>query len=228
MHRWLWDLHYTAPYSMRHDYPISAITHDTPRYPLGPNAMPGTYTVRLNVDGKTSTAPLTVKMDPRVTTAADGLQKKFEAEAHLASIMSESTQALHQGASIRSQLDKLSEKGNAQVKASGTEFEKKLNALLGTAGGFFAPPSPEASLSSLNGQASGLYQQVWQVDAEPTAAQLQASATIDHDREDVMRRWNEFKQTDLPAMNRLLRQANIPELNPQAAIQQDEPPGDEE
>jgi photosystem II stability/assembly factor-like uncharacterized protein len=228
MHRWLWDLHYTAPDSMRHDYPISAITHDTPRYPLGPNAMPGTYTVRLNVDGKTSTAPLTVKMDPRVTTAADGLQKKFEAEAHLASIMSESTQALHQGASIRSQLDKLSEKGNAQVKASGTEFEKKLNALLGTAGGFFAPPSPEASLSSLNGQASGLYQQVWQVDAEPTAAQLQASATIDHDREDVMRRWNEFKQTDLPAMNRLLRQANIPELNPQAAIQQDEPPGDEE
>jgi photosystem II stability/assembly factor-like uncharacterized protein len=228
MHRWLWDLHYTAPDSMRHDYPISAITHDTPRYPLGPNAMPGTYTVRLNVDGKTSTAPLTVKMDPRVTTAADGLQKKFEAEAHLASIMSESTQALHQGASIRSQLDKLSEKGNAQVKASAAEFEKKLNALLGTTGGFFAPATPEVSLSRLNGQASGLYQQVWQVDAEPTAAQLQASATIDHDREDVMRRWNEFKQTDLPAMNRLLRQANIPELNPQAAIQQDEPPGDEE
>ena len=66
------------------------------------------------------------------------------------------------------------------------------------------------------------------MDAEPTTAQLQASGTLDHDRDDVMRRWNEFKQTDLPAMNRLLRQANIPEINPQAAIQQDEPPGDEE
>ncbi len=228
MHRWVWDLHYTAPDSMRHDYPISAVPHDTPRYPLGPNALPGTYTVRLSVDGKTSTAPLTVKMDPRVKTPADGLQKKFETEAHLASIMSESTQALHQGASIRSQLDKLTEKGNASVKTSAAEFEKKLNALLGSAERFFAPPSPEVSLGRLNGQASGLYQQVWHVDAEPTTAQLQASGTIEHDREDVMRRWNEFKQTDLPAMNRLLRQANIPEINPQASIQQDEPPGDEE
>lgn len=228
MHRWVWDLHYTAPESMRHDYPISAVPHDTPRYPLGPNALPGTYTVRLSVDGRTSTAPLTVKMDPRIKTPADGLQKKFETESHLASIMSESTQALHQGASIRSQLDKLTAQGNAQVKASGTEFEKKLNTLLGTAGGFFAPPSAEVSLNRLNGQASGLYQQVWQVDAEPTTAQLQASGTIAHDREDVMRRWNEFKQTELPAMNRLLHQANIPEINPQAPVQQDEPPGDEE
>jgi photosystem II stability/assembly factor-like uncharacterized protein len=228
MHRWVWDLHYTVPDSMRHDYPISAVPHDTPRYPLGPNALPGTYTVRLNVDGKTSTQALTVKMDPRVKTSPAGLQKKFETEAHLASIMSESTQALHQGASIRSQLDKLTEKGNASVKTSAAEFEKKLNALVGTAGGFFAPPAPEVSLSRLNGQASGLYQQVWNVDAEPTTAQLQAGGIIDHDREDVMRRWNEFKQTDLPAMNRLLRQANIPEINPQAAIQQDEPPGDEE
>jgi len=228
MHRWVWDLHYTAPESMRHDYPISAVPHDTPRYPLGPNALPGTYTVRLSVDGRTSTAPLTVKMDKRIKTPADGLQKKFETESHLASIMSESTQALHQGASIRSQLDKLTAQGNAQVKASGTEFEKKLNTLLGTAGGFFAPPSAEVSLNRLNGQASGLYQQVWQVDAEPTTAQLQASGTIAHDREDVMRRWNEFKQTELPAMNRLLHQANIPEINPQAPVQQDEPPGDEE
>ncbi len=228
MHRWVWDLHYTAPDSMRHDYPIAAIAHDTPRYPLGPNAVPGTYTVRLSVDGETSTAPLTVKMDPRVKTPSAGLQKKFETEAHLASIMSDSTQALHQGGSIRSQLAKLTAQGNAQVKASAAEFEKKINALLGTAGGFFAPPSPEVSLSRLNGQASGLYQQVWNVDAEPTSAQLQASGTLDHDREDVIRRWNEFKQTELPAMNRLLRQANIPEINPQALIQQDEPAVDEE
>ena len=134
MHRWVWDLHYTAPDSMRHDYPIAAIPHDTPRYPLGPNALPGTYTVRLTVDGKTSTAPLTVKMDPRVKTSTRGLQKKFETEAHLASIMSESTQALHQGGSIRSQFDKLNAQGNAQVKTSAADFEKKLNALMGTRG----------------------------------------------------------------------------------------------
>ena len=228
MHRWVWDLHYSAPQSMRHEYPISAIAHNTPRYPLGPNAVPGTYTVRLTVDGKSSTAPLTVKMDPRIKTPTAGLQKKFETEAHLASIMSESTQAIHQGNSVRSQVAKLTAQGDSRIKAAAEEFEKKLNALLGSAGGFFAPPSPEVTLNRLNGQASGLYQQVWQVDAEPTSAQLQAAGTIDHDREDVVRRWNEFKQTELPAMNRLLKQANISEINMQAPIQQEEPSVDEE
>ena len=43
MHRWVWDLHYAAPTSLRHEYPISAVPRDTPRSPLGPNALPGEY-----------------------------------------------------------------------------------------------------------------------------------------------------------------------------------------
>jgi hypothetical protein len=66
MHRWVWDLHYPAPDSSRHEYPISAIPGDTPRYPLGPTALPGAYTARLTANGKSYTAPFTVKMDPRV------------------------------------------------------------------------------------------------------------------------------------------------------------------
>jgi len=61
MHRWLWDLRPTPP-------PLS------PR-PAGggggggrggaPMVLPGTYTVKLSVAGKTYTQPLVVKMDPR-------------------------------------------------------------------------------------------------------------------------------------------------------------------
>ncbi len=58
------------PLSMRHEYPIAAVPHDTPRGPLGPTVLPGTYRVRLTVDGKPCTAPLTVKMDPRVKNTA--------------------------------------------------------------------------------------------------------------------------------------------------------------
>ena len=40
---------------------------ETPRVPQGPLVLPGNlYTVRLTADGKVLTAPLTVKMDPRV------------------------------------------------------------------------------------------------------------------------------------------------------------------
>lgn len=228
MHRWIWDLHYTAPEAMRHDYPISAIPHETPRYPLGPNALPGSYTVRLTVDGKASTAPLTVKMDPRVKTSSGGLEKKFETETHLESIVTESTQALKQAGSIRSQLDKLNSQANAKLKTSVEDFDKKLRALAGAPGGFFAPPSQEITLSRLNGEASILYQQVWQVDAEPTSAQLEAVKTVDRDRADVMQRWNQFKSTELPTLNRMLREANVPEINLQAEIHQDEPTVDEE
>src|SRR5215475_10030553 len=107
MHRWVWDLHYATPTATRHEYPISAIPHDTPRYPLGPNALPGNYTVRLTVDGKSSTAPLTIKMDPRVKTSLAGLQKKFQAEARLSSLMTETSTAVLQAGSIRTQLEKM-------------------------------------------------------------------------------------------------------------------------
>ena len=47
-------------------------------YPaIGPRALPGTYTVRLTVDGKTVTAPLTVKPDPRFPVAAADLAEQL-------------------------------------------------------------------------------------------------------------------------------------------------------
>ena len=77
MHRFVWDLRYPPPQSLEHDYPISAIYQDTPRYPLGASVLPGDYSVVLKVNGKTYPQKLTVKMDPRVKTGADGLKQQF-------------------------------------------------------------------------------------------------------------------------------------------------------
>jgi photosystem II stability/assembly factor-like uncharacterized protein len=228
MHRWVWDLHDPPPISPRHDYPIAAIPRDTPRFPLGPTVLPGTYTVRLTVDGKSSTAPLAVKMDPRLKTSSAGLQKKFQAETHMASILTESAQALLEGGSIRAQLEKVSAQANASTKQAIEAFEKKLTALLGPPGGLFAPPSREATLGRVNGQASTLYMQVWQSDAEPTSSQLEALATTERDRSDVLKRWTEFKSADLPALNRWLREAKVPEVQPEADLHPEESQVDEE
>jgi hypothetical protein len=66
MHRFVWDLHAapTGQGGRRREYPISAIYQDTPG-PQGEWMPPGTYTVRLTVDGKSYTQPLVVKPDPR-------------------------------------------------------------------------------------------------------------------------------------------------------------------
>jgi hypothetical protein len=227
MHRWVWDLHYPPPTSTRHDYPIAAIPHDTPRFPLGPTVLPGTYSFRLTVDGKTSTAPLTVKMDPRIKISPAGLEKKFQAETRLASIMTETAQALQEG-SIRAQLEKVSAQANASTKAAVETFEKKLNALLGAPGGFLAPPSQEVTLSRVHGQAGTLYAQIWPADAEPTSSQLDALAAIERDGTDVLKRWAEFKNADLPALNRLLRESKVPEVQLEPDLYQEETQVDEE
>jgi photosystem II stability/assembly factor-like uncharacterized protein len=228
MHRWVWDLHYPAPAATGHDFPIAAIPHDTPRYPLGPTVLPGKYTVRLTVDGKSSTAPLTVKMDPRVKTGLPGLQKKFNAETSLAAVTTATTQALRQGASIREQIEKSSAQADSSTKDSLQAFGKKLNDLLGAAGGFLAPPSQELTVTRVNGQATALYQQIWQADAEPTTAQSQALAGVERDSAAVLHRWSEFKNADLSALNRQLRESKTPEIEPKADFQQQDTQTDEE
>lgn len=66
LHRFVWDLRYERPKAPGFSFPISAIPGRTVPEPLGPFVTPGTYTVRLLVDGKTYTQPLRVRLDPRV------------------------------------------------------------------------------------------------------------------------------------------------------------------
>jgi photosystem II stability/assembly factor-like uncharacterized protein len=212
MHRWVWGLHYPAPASMRHEYPIAAVPHNTPRGPLGPTALPGSYKVRLTVDGKSLSAPLVIKMDPRVKTPLAGLQKKSQAETRLASLMTQTTQALLQANSVRSQIEKVSQ-SNDTTKNAITDFQKKLTALVGAPGGFFAPPSPEPTLSRANGEVSTLYQQIWQVDAEPTSSQMTALDTTEHACSDVLQRWSDLKNNSVPELNRVLRDSQAPEVH---------------
>ena len=94
MHRWVWDLHYPAPDVVRHAYPISAIPHDTPRLPLGPTALPGTYTVKLTVDGRTFTQSLRVRMDPRIKTTAVALETEFNLATKLETLLHDDMEAL--------------------------------------------------------------------------------------------------------------------------------------
>ncbi len=91
MHQWVWDLRYPLPLSTEHEYPIAAVPHATPRYPLGPTVVPGNYTIKLEANGRATTEPITVKMDPRVKISAASLQKKFEVEMQLSEAITKSS-----------------------------------------------------------------------------------------------------------------------------------------
>ncbi|MGE5207164.1 MAG: WD40/YVTN/BNR-like repeat-containing protein, partial [Chlamydiota bacterium] len=211
-HRWVWDLHYATPLAMRHEYPISAVPHDTPREPLGPRALPGTYTVRLTIDGKSYTEPLTVKMDPRVKTSPAGLEQQFQAETKLASMMTQATEAILQARSANEQLHKLAAQASGPVKDSIAAFENKMNDVVGKPGGFFTAPSAQVTLNRVNGDVATLYGDVDRADAAPNAAQVSAITQTERNFAGVMQRWDGLKNTDLPALNRNLKAANLPEV----------------
>jgi photosystem II stability/assembly factor-like uncharacterized protein len=223
MHRWLWDLHYPTPKTAEYEYPIAAIPHDTPAHPLGPRAVPGQYTVRLTVNGRSYGAPLEVKMDPRVPVTQAGLEQQFRAETDLAAMMNSGFDAAVLANSLRDQLNKLSSPAGMNssqpesVGQSATELQSKLRVVLEAPppapapGVAVAPPQP-ATLAQVNAQLAALYGLVDNADAAPTDSQMKGLAAVKEEFTTVMARWNELKTMEMPAFNKQLHDAGLPPL----------------
>ncbi len=155
MHRFVWDLHYPPPGALRHDYPISAIYHDTPRFPLGTVVMPGEYTVKLTVGGTSYSQPLTVAMDPRVKTGLAGLKQQFDLSSKVCDLMNKDYAALMDLRALR-------------VKLKGSELDKEAAAIEGAAGPGFGPRAAGGqSLARLNGDLAGILESLQGTDAAP-------------------------------------------------------------
>jgi hypothetical protein len=212
MHRWVWDLRYTTPTATNYAYPISAVPHDTPRESQGPLALPGTYTVRLTADGKTMTAPLTVKMDPRVHATAAELQSLFAAQVKLAELVTKSATASLEAHSAQEQLEALSKSAQAAVKDAVEAADKELAEVLS---GHAKPGGGEAEpgLDDVAGELAGLYTQVGMADAAPTAAQAKAAAHASEETAEALKHWERVRDESIPALNRQLEGAHLPILN---------------
>ena len=242
MHRWVWDLHYPAPLALRHEYPISAVPHDTPRHPLGPRALPGVYTVKFTAAGGGSSfsAPLSVRMDPRVKTSPEGLRALFAMQTTLADRMTRSSEAVTQARSIHEQLEKLAARANGSTKEAAESLDKKLGALLegAPAPAPQKPPVPaeapvppvaaESTLTQVATNITALYAEIDRADVAPTAAQDQALVTVEKDFTATMKRWDALRTSEIPSLNRQLKSAGLPELTAKSNIKMEEELGGDE
>ncbi len=226
MHRWVWDLRCTTPTATRYEYPISAVPHDTPRVPQGPLALPGTYTVRLTANGKVLTAPLTVKMDPRVKAPASDLEAMFKLESSLSDLVSRSARADLEAHSAREQVEKLAKSASGELKDSLEKQEKELAALMsgeeqsssraeepGLPPPRHGPVAGDRGLDDTAEAALGLYGQIGQVDAAPTAAQQTAGEHLGEEVKAAVGRWERLKDASLPELNRRLNDAHLPAID---------------
>jgi photosystem II stability/assembly factor-like uncharacterized protein len=134
MHRFVWDLRAPPPRTLAQNLPISAVPHNTPRVPEGPLVVPGRYTVRLQVDGRTVAQPLEVAMDPRVAISQRALEAQYLLATRLAELMDHS---YARSVSAKAAHD-------AKGAAAFAHVNEEAAALLDTVDGADAPPTKQA------------------------------------------------------------------------------------
>ncbi len=223
MHRWVWDLRATAPTATHYEYPISAVPHRTPLGPQGPLVVPGTYTVRLTVDGHSETASLKVKIDPRVHASMADLEALHAAQTVMASSLDALAKADLAAHSVSEQL---AAPENASLSAQLAPFSDALKMVLSGSDPKAAKWLP--SIDELTGEATGLYDELQQADAAPTIALLAAAAQVEDEGKEVLPGWQEFKEKQLPALNQKLREAHRPAIDLSRAPADMPESGDEE
>jgi photosystem II stability/assembly factor-like uncharacterized protein len=191
-HRWVWDLRYPPPDVPFHDYPISAIPHDTPRVPLGPFVAPGRYTVRLTVAGKAYVQPLVVRLDPRISTSPAGVALKQQLSMQVYNGIQASAAALKRIQEMRVELAALKSQAQNDRTNWRTELDTRLAQLATGGGGRVGRrriAGGEANLAQTRGTLAGLLELLQGTDAAPTT---QAVAAV---------------KTQIETLNLLLRQS---------------------
>jgi photosystem II stability/assembly factor-like uncharacterized protein len=115
LNRFVWDLRYAGS-SHVPDYYLWEYKDGN----RGPMAMPGTYKVRLTVDGKIQTAPLAVALDPRVSVAQADLQKQFDLLVQVRDELTKVYDTVNQIQDVRAQMDGLRKRlpDSASVKST--------------------------------------------------------------------------------------------------------------
>ncbi len=223
MHRFVWDLHYPPPAALDRDYPISAIFGDTPIYPLGATILPGTYSAKLTVGGKTFTQPLTIKMDPRVKTSAADLKAQFDLEIKIVEAMQRDFDALKQVQKLRKALKGIPSSAAANLQSQIAELDKKAAEVEGSAGGYGAQylSTPAGrGLGRLNSGLATLLAIVDSADAAPTTQATATFAEVQRALDEQLAKWAELRGKDIPALNHQLKQAGAGEIDVSAAAGQ--------
>jgi hypothetical protein len=204
MHRFMWDEHYQplpGGGGGRGGLPIAAVPHDTVPAPASPWAAPGQYTVKLTVNGKSYTQPLTLKMDPRVKTPPLGLTQQFALSKLLYDDLLNVQKALNDVRALRESLSQRRASLSGEPARSAESLALRLTALEGGVGGGRggggggrggAPEGPD-TLGNITGGLNQLMGLLQGADVTPTT-QLVAAVGARHSAvAKLMAQWSALK-----------------------------------
>jgi photosystem II stability/assembly factor-like uncharacterized protein len=216
LNRFVWDLRYEPPAK------IPAAIYDNGQ-PAGPLALPGAMQIRLTVAGKSYTAPIEIKIDPRVKTSSEDLRKQFDLLLKLRDREEEMNAAILGIRDLRAQLQALEKRLGAaeqtkSVTGSGAELRKKIAAIEEELIQVNATAQEDEANypTKLNSKLGYLTGVVDSADTAPTESEIAVFAELDKQVDAQLARWREVLSKDLPALNDAMRKANVPSVAPAA------------
>ena len=210
MNRFVWDLRYPDATG----FPGMILWGGGLR---GPLVTPGTYQMKLTVDGKTQTQSFEVLKDPRISTTADEFSKQLALLLKIRDKLSETNRAILEIRDVRGQIDALTKRVREQQNMMPvTDAGKALNGKLRTIEETLYQTKNRSSQDPLNfpirlnNKLAALGSVVDSADAEPTSQ----SYVIYEDlvtRIDVeLQNLRQILDKDLAAFNRMVKEQNVP------------------
>jgi hypothetical protein len=229
MHRFMWDVH-LQPLAAGSGgrggggLPISAVPFSTVPAPSTPWANPGTYTIKLTVDDRSFTQPITVKQDPRVKTPALAMQQVYTLSKamYTGAVDAEAAGVRAQG--MHEQIAVVAPRATGAAAAALAAFDKKISAGLaapatatggrggGRGGGALVAGVPANALTVAGLSLAGLMNSLQAADVPPTTNQLTAINSALANYRAVMAAWSTLTTVDLPALNAQLKVAGLPAI----------------
>ena len=226
-----WDLRYDDPPGFNPDInnQMNSSPGSVTPAPHGPLALPGTYTLKLTVEGQTYSQSLVVRNDPRVGESAP-VMAALSAQDKLAMAavqgMKESFAANSEVAAVRAQLASMSRNSlPTDVATALTALDTKLATLGGPqrggrgfgGGGFGGPARVPGSLLTFIA-INNLYNTVLGplsqngIDMAPTKAAIDTLESACGEFTATANGWKKMLETDLVEFNSLLTKNNLPVL----------------
>jgi photosystem II stability/assembly factor-like uncharacterized protein len=212
LNRFLWDLRYSGS-SRVPDYYLWEYKDGS----RGPLALPGKYQVRLTVDGKSTTQPFEVTMDPRVNVSEADLQKQFELLIQVRDQLSRVYDTVNQIQDVRAQMDGLRKRlpENSAVKpvlTAASELDKNMLVVRDVLAQMNIK-SNEDSLAypqRVDSKLSGLAMAIGVgTDSAPTEAEYRVFEKLKKQSDAAIAHWSEIQKTQLADFQKLMAGQNI-------------------
>jgi hypothetical protein len=215
MNRFVWDLRWSEPTQIP-----GAFYQGLP--PWGPLALPGSYTVKLTVDGKSQTAPLAIYNDPRSKASDEDLRASFELQVKTRALIDALHVAVNQIRSTRAQANLLrarlaADPHGKELAVAIDGIAKRMDAIEGqlvqvklasSEGMLRFPAMLNEQLDSFRGTIAS--------DRPPTQSQLQLFAEFAKRLDAQLTAWKAMMATDLPALNKRIVASGVALIDPTA------------